>query len=705
MVRHAKRTTRRVRGWERSRPPRLRSLVLLLAATATQAVAGSDAPAGFDAPSVAERFQGTARAVVQFVDRHGRGDLRFKDEVGARMLARFLDEWDPGRRFLLLADVREFERRQGGLSDALREGELNFAFDLFHRVRTRVEEYTAFAIGALDDVLTLSPAFRDPVVGPESRAWAPDQTALLDRWRGRVSNDVLALVRDGNEPEEVRAMLRDRYGAHREWVKRRDADDIVERVLDAYVAAVDRHGAYLSPRALERLHVRTRGVLAGIGVILRPERGHAVVDRIVHGGPAEKSRALMVGDRIVGIGQKGALRFADVTGWPIEDVVERLRGPAGTVVRLRILPAGIETPTRTITLIRDEVAVETLAAKGRLVGLQESGCGESRIGIVTVPSFYAGREADQGHTGVSGDVRRIVRALRAQGMHAFVLDLRRNRGGSLKQAVRTAGLFIAGGPIVQVRSHRGDVRIRMDPDPGVEWEGALALLVGPATASAAEIVAAAMQDYRRGIVVGERTFGKGSAQGIFSIDESRGEGALRLTTSRWFRVTGETIERRGVDPDVDFVWVASSQRRGAPDVSVPGVRRRIAAVEWEKGALADGVVASLRGRSRERLRADPGFLALREALVEPSRSPAGARASGQPGQGLELESLPAIREETILEETVRIANDLARVWVVGGRDIFGGASGGSGRRGASGDAGASKNLKSSMEWSKNCVVD
>ena len=621
------------------------------------------------------------------------------------MLARFLDEWDPGRRFLLLADVREFERRQGGLSDALREGELDFAFDLFHRVRTRVEEYTAFAIGALDDVLAFPPAFRDPVAGPESRAWAPDRTALLDRWRRRVSDDVLALVRDGNEPEEVRAMLRDRYGAHREWVKRRDADDIVERVLDAYVAAVDRHGAYLSPRALERLHVRTRGALAGIGVILRPEGGHAVVDRIVHGGPAEKSRALVVGDRIVGIGQKGALRFADVTGWPIEDVVERLRGPAGTVVRLRILPAGIETLTRTITLIRDEVAVETLVAKGRLVGVQESGCGESRIGIVTVPSFYVGRGADQGHTGVSGDVRRIVRALRAQGMHAFVLDLRRNRGGSLKQAVRTAGLFIAGGPIVQVRSHRDDVRIRKDPDPGVEWEGALALLVGPATASAAEIVAAAMQDYRRGIVVGERTFGKGSAQGIFPIDESRGEGALRLTTSRWFRVTGETIERRGVYPDVDFVWVAGSQRRGAPDVSVPGVRRRIAAVEWENSALTGGVVASLRGRSRERLMADPGFLALREALVEPSRSPAVARASGEPGQGLELESLPAIREKTILEETVRIANDLARVWVVGGRDIFGGASGGSGRRGASGDAGAPKNLQSPMEWSKNCVVD
>ena len=641
---------------------------------------------------------------MRAVDRHGRGDIRFKEAVGARLLERLLDAWDPARQFFLRADIREFERRRGGLGDALRNGELGFAFDLSHRFRERVEEYTAWAFAALDGGRDALPPAPVPLAEPRWRSWAPDRMMLLERWRLRVSRDVLALEGDGRGPAEVRATLRARYAAIREGARRRSADSIVERALDSYVAAVDRHGAYLSPRALNSLKLQARGALAGIGVILRSEGVHAVVDRIVSGGPAERSRALAIGDRIVGIARTGEPRLTELTGWTVADVVDRLRGPVGTSVRLRILPAGVDAPARTITLIRDKVGIESAVAKGRLVALRSSDCRESRIGIITVPSFYTGQAADPERPGVSGDVRRIVRTLRARGMDALLLDLRRNPGGSLDQAVRTAGLFIAEGPVVQVRSHGGAVRIPTDPDPRMEWAGALAVLVGPSTASGAEIVAAAMQDYRRGVVVGERTFGKGSAQAILPIDPTQGEGALRLTTSRWFRVTGETIETRGVYPDVDLVWAAGSTRRDDAERSAQGAQRRIPPARWETGALAGKLVVSLRARSRERLLAHPELLALRNEVAGQAQRGVRARAGPDAERGPNSGGYSAIRERLILAETSRITSDLAALWTAN-RQPRAGSRDGRGGKGVSVAGTNTEYLHSPSKTLKNCVVD
>ena len=648
----------------------------------------------FEALAPTAKHRQVAREGVGAIDRHVSSKLWMRDELGARVLQRFLEAWDPERGLLLAADVREFERQRHGISDALRNGELEFAFDVFRRIWARLEERTALSFRLLDAGFDFS-LDEYLVTDPARRGWAQDWATLSDHWRRRVKNDFIELHLAGHPPSEINEVLRTRYARLQGRARRIGADTVVERVLDAYARALDRHGAYLSARSIERLRIRSTGALEGIGVVLRAEGEYAVVDRIVPGGPADRSRAIGVGDRILAIRQSGDRRRTDVLGWPVVDVVERLRGPKGTAVRLRILPAGVGTAPSTVTLIRDRIALEDQAAKGRIVRLRGAEPHGSRIGVVEVPSFHVddriGQVRDDAST--SGDVRRIVRTLRAQGIDGLVLDLRRNRGGSLNQAVRTGGLFITTGPIVQVRTRGGETRVYEDPDPGVEWDGALSVLVGPESASASEIVAAAMQDYRRGLVVGERTFGKGSAQSILRLYENGGEGALRLTTSRWFRVSGETIERRGVRPDLDFSRAAGSGRRIRPYVPEGGPQSRVGATRWNRGELDARTVEWLGGKSRDRIGTNQAFGTLREEASERNGYGVADRVSlnlearrnrheqqerrlrrrmralgaglagyGEPVSGLEATSLAALREALILEETIRVTGDLARVW-------------------------------------------
>ena len=639
----------------------------------------------------------TARAAVRLLDGSGSGGLRFKDDLGARVLQRFIESWDPERDLLLSADIREFERYRGEISDAVRRGDMDFAFEVFRRVRTRLEQRVAFAHRLLDAWFDFG---RNDYleIDADRRSWAGNWATLREHWRRRLKNEAIELLLSGLSPAEVRETLRARYQALRTRVGMVDADVVVERFLDTYAGVIDRHGGFLSPRAIERLRTEAGGVLDGIGVILRRDGQHAVVRRLVPGGPAERSRALGIGDRILGIGTPGAMRPVDVVGWPIHDVVERLRGPKDTAVRLRILPAGNATAPRTITLVRNRMSVEDPVATGTMLHPGGDDLRGLRIGVIDVPSFYASASigSEQGAAGTSDDVRRLVRSLRARGMDGLVLDLRRNRGGSLNQAVRTAGLFVAAGPIVQIRTHAGETQVRMDPDTGVEWDGPLTVLVGPESASAAEIVAAAMQDYRRGLVVGERTHGKGTTQRIFPLNGTAAVGAFRLTVSRWYRVTGETIERRGVHPDLELAWAAGSARRSVPEATDRDRWNDTEAVQWRTSALMGHMVTRLRARSRERIAANQAFRTLREEAADSAAASAEGRlslhleqrkirherrerrrlvrmrtlhaalpADAVPAQG--PQSLPGLRDALILDETVRIAADLILVQTSGRR--------------------------------------
>ena len=638
----------------------------------------------------ARQHREVAGALARTIDEHYVGPLWFKEELGTRILQRYLELWDPERELLLSADVAEFGHRRGRIGEDLRNGDLDFAFRVYRRVRDRFEERTTYAVRLLDEDLDLG---RDQplVVDRRHGDWATDRTALLARWNQRMTDEAIDLALAGETAAGIREALRSRYIRQRIRFGQLTADDVVDRALTAYVRALDRYGAYLPEESSGHGLLEAPDVLEGIGVRLRRDGQYAAIDRLVPGGPAARSLALAVGDRILAVGQAGEPDLVDVVGWPLTDLVERLRGPPGTTVHLRVLPAAGDTRSRPVVLVRDRIALEDRVARGWIVSLAGPRPPGQRIGVIEVPSFYVGQATrpDDRDAGVSQHVRQIVEQLRADGIDGLILDLRRNRGGSLEQAVRTVGLFIGAGPVAQVRRYAGTMRVRADQDPAVAWEGPLTVLVGARSASAAEIVAAALQDYRRGLVVGERTFGKGSAQNVIPLAPHGAPGAVALTTSRWFRVTGESIDVRGVHPDIDLARAAGPERRGTREQPEPGPGQQpVAPTEWSPGDPTGRVVAWLRERSRARTDHDPAFRALREERVEHDRQRADAdkglllserrhaRAqrdsrrqqrfrtiltalAGEAPQRTATHNWDELRAALILREAARIAGDLA----------------------------------------------
>ena len=632
-----------------------------------------------------------SRAVVRTIDNHEGRMLWFKDTLGAQVLEHFIQAWDPDRDLLHMGDISAFSRGRSKIGVALRNGDLAFAFDLFHRVRARFDERTAYAIRLLDGELDFESGQRR-FTGAERANWATDRATLQDRWARTVLDDAIDLALSGHRAGEIRETLRTRYIRLRIGFGRFDADDVAEQALNAYVRANDRYGAYFSTEAAERGQMQARNALEGIGVVVRQEGRHAAITQVLPGGPAERSRALGIDDRILGIGQRDDPELVDVVGWPIADVVERLRGAPGTIVRLRILPAGEAVP-RIVALRRARIVLENRVARGWIVPPGHAEPNGPRIGVIELPSFYVGKAAgaNRGAANASDDVRRIIRRMRSVGIDGLVLDLRRNQGGSLQQAVRTAGLFIGGGPIVQVRSHTGKIQAYEDPNPAAEWNGALAVLVGSRSASAAEIVAAALQDYRRGVIVGEQTYGKGSAQSVILLERQGASGAVKLTTSYWFRITGGNIDSRGINPDIDLSWAAGPEQRGTRVEPASRIGNGITATTWSALPANEDVIALLGSRSRGRIEADPAFRALRKEVAESNLDRANAGRSlrlserrmelerqlrrraavvrllqdalvgeGTGASGLAAERLPDLRAAMILREAVRIAADLAR---------------------------------------------
>ena len=571
-------------------------------------------------------FRKLVRAVTGLLNEHGAPTLRLKEELGTRILERYIEGWDPRRQLLIQADVEATMRHRHIVSDDLRKGELDLPFALFRLFRARVERRVAHALLLLEQRFDFE---REESVtnGHRNIKWPVDHSDLRERWRKSVKNDMIELRLAGRTSEEIVGMLESRYLAERDRLKKVDADDIVDQWLNAYVRTVDPHGAYLAPRTSQRLAIRQKGVIVGVGVVLGSRSGHAIVERVIPGSPAAQGGKVHVGDRIIGIKDRKDARFLNVLGWPVREVAKRLRGPRKSVVELQILSAAPRETSMTVRLVRDRFIVPEWMATGRLAepdNREQPG----KIGVIDIPTFPVSADSnrDAVHKGSSGHIRRLIRTLQATGMEGLILDLRRNAGGTVLDAVRTAGLFLGGGPMMQIRSHTGKVTVYRDPDPGVEWRGPLAVLVGPKSASAAEIVAAAIQDYRRGIIIGERTFGKGTVQKIIGLNDVRKGAALKYSSSRWYRVTGESVAGRGVHPDVDLTRVMGSAHpglrrpRSGRDRSIKGISRRL-------HHLTERRIAIVREHSRRRMERSPAVQALREDAEEQVRAMTARRLS------------------------------------------------------------------------------
>ena len=592
------------------------AIVLLFAATAVFA-----APRTVPLSELFPNPGQTKSAIVinKVLERYHYRKVSLDSAFAKATLARYLKELDPSRAFFLARDVERFENGGRHLDESLRRGELDIAFDVFRVYRMRVDERVAYALKLLGQTFDFNQAETYRFDSPDI-PWAKDAAELDDRWRRRVKNDFLTLKLAGKPDTEIRDRLRKRYEGLARRIHQFNGDDVFQAFMNAYTETVEPHTSYMSPSTSENFDISMKLSLEGIGAVLRSDNEYTVVQSTVAGGPARESGQVRAGDQIVAVAQglDGALE--DVVGWRLEDVVDKIRGPKGSVVRLQLLPksTGATVHTREVSLVRNEIKLEDQAAKSYVVDKLANGPGV-QIGVIEIPAFYRDFEAEGAGNGdfrsTTRDVRALIETLTADGVEGILIDLRGNGGGSLAEATSLTGLFIDTGPVVQVKDAFGKVEVEADTDPGVAYRGPLGVLVDRESASASEIFAAAIQDYGRGLIIGEPTFGKGTVQTLIDLNryvpgEHDDLGRLRLTMAEFFRISGGSTQLRGVEPDIRFPTADYMTEHGerSLDNALPWTSIDPATFQRTGTVTAN----QLAQKSAERVASDSGFKMLTE---------------------------------------------------------------------------------------------
>lgn len=506
-------------------------------------------------------------AIMQLMQRYHYKPVRVDDQLSKQIFDRYLETLDPQKNFLLASDLDEFDDYQFAFDDALRNARLGPVFEIFNRFEARVAERAQHARALLkkDFDFTVDESY---AFDREDAEWPQSVSELDELWRKRVKNDVLNLRLAEVDEDQLLETLDGRYERMTRRVSQLGANDVFQFFINAYTLSVEPHTSYFTPRSSEDFKIRMSLSLEGIGAALQTEGEYTVVHRIIAGGPAAMSEQLAVDDRIVGVGNADD-DIVDVISWPLVDVVDLIRGPKGSTVRLKIVPgnAPAGTPPEVISLVRDKINLEEQAAKSSVVEASLGGK-TKRIGVIDLPTFYldtAGRaQGLPDYRSTTRDVKRLLNELQSEdgGVDGVIIDLRGNSGGSLIEATQLTGIFIETGPVVQIRDSTGRVDLDEDDDPSVVYDGPLAVLVDRGSASASEIFAGAIQDYGRGVVIGEPTFGKGTVQSVVPLDREGALGQLKVTVAQFFRVNGEGTQHRGIVPDVLFPTALDSDAQG-----------------------------------------------------------------------------------------------------------------------------------------------
>ena len=599
-------------------------LLLSLQATAATVVQPELAPE--------PRHEKIGQLVRDFIERSHYSHAAVDDELSELVLEKYIEALDGNRMYLLASDVETFRKFRYELDDMVDHEPLDPVFNMFDVYRTRARERIEFALTLLET----EPDFEvdeEYAFDRSEMPWAATRAELDEIWRKRVKNDALNLVLAEKEWSEVQEVLEKRYNG---FLKRMDQiknDDVFETFMNAFAHTLDPHSSYLSPRNSEEYRIQMSLSYFGIGASLQIEDEYVLVVNIIPGGPASIDGELQPKDRITAVAQGEDGEMVDVIGWRLDDVVQLIRGPADTVVRLQITPGGAlpGTPEKVIALTRNQVKLEEQAAKSEVITIPRDGRDWS-IGVIEVPSFYrdyrALSDGDKDYTSTTKDVKRLIDDLEQQGIDGLVIDLRNNGGGHLTEATALSGLFIDNGPVVQLRNANGRISRLDDPDPvpRVAYDGPLAVLVNRYSASASEIFAAAIQDYARGVIIGQQTFGKGTVQNLYSLDQyvrrpdDQGLGQLTLTIGKYYRVTGESTQHRGVSPDIELPSPINAELVGESvrDSALPWDTIRTA--RFSAGNPLDQTISTLASSHAERSKVDPDFRFLVNGIEDVTES-------------------------------------------------------------------------------------
>jgi carboxyl-terminal processing protease len=545
-------------------PKRVASSVVALGLAVVLATTGFGGRPAAALPSPSTTEAGITRLTTSLLERSQFARRPFDEQLAGALLDRYVDSLDGARSLFVQKDVDEFGAYRATLAKATREaGDTKVARLIFDRYLQRLQERASYMTDALRTT-TFDFTAHDVYSVDREHAQRPrDLTAAKALWLQQLRSEYLEEKLADRKPAQIVSALTQRYAQQARTMQALTRDEVLDVYLDALAHVYDPHSDYLGHEQMDSFSISMRLSLVGIGATLESADGKCKIRDLVPGGPAARGGLLKPGDQIVSVAQDGK-EPVDITDMPLSRAVELIRGPKGSTVTLSVISAGAAggSPPERMSLVRDEVKLEDQQAKARIIDVPAGNAATVRVGVVDLPSFYAamGEHGPAGSRSATADVARLLGKLKAEHVRGVVLDLRRNGGGSLQEAISLTGLFLRKGPVVQTRDQAGNIAVDADEDPAVLYDGPLVVLTSRLSASASEILAGALQDYGRALVVGDTsTFGKGTVQNVLPLAQimdrlglahSYDPGALKITTSKFYRPSGASTQLRGVTSDI-----------------------------------------------------------------------------------------------------------------------------------------------------------
>ena len=595
-------------------------LLALLFAFVTAAQSAVLAPAPQDAKA--------ANLAAEVLSRYHYKAIPLDESLSSRIFDQYLKALDPEKLYFVQSDIDQFETGRTKLGVEMQSGELGRPFTIFNLYVKRASERFTYARSLLKKGFSFD-SNETYQFSRDKQTWSKTEAEALELWRKRVKNDWLRLKLAGKDDKSIATVLDKRYDNSIKRIGRVNSEDAFNAYMNAYTMAIEPHTNYMAPRTAANFNISMKLSLVGIGAVLTEVDDYTTIRELMAGGPASLSGKLKVGDRIVGVGQGEKGPLTDIMGARLDDSVALIRGAEDSVVRLEVLPAeaGPNGKHVFINLVRKPISLQDQSAKSSVQTVTDGKVTHS-IGVIALPSFYEDFTGKQKGTpdykSTTRDVALLIKELRAKKVDAILMDLRNNGGGSLSEAVELTGLFVGKGPVVQVRNASGQVRVESSRQGDVAWDGPLGVLVNRNSASASEIFAAAMQDYGRGLIVGEPSFGKGTVQTMINLDriaktEKPQLGELKLTIAQFFRINGGTTQLRGVTPDVTFPTVLDTVDYGEArfDNALPWTQ--IAPASYTTRGSVQEVLPILLAQHKQRIKGEKDFQYLQDDIAEFNR--------------------------------------------------------------------------------------
>ncbi len=541
-----------------------------------------------------EKQRVVCRTVTQLISSYNYKKVPLNDSISSLIYTKYIKLMDENHNYFLASDIQDFDKYKTALDDDLKEGNLNDAFYMFNVYQKRYIERVKYSLAQIDKDydFTKNETF---VYDRDNLPWVSSATEMDQLWSQRVKYDLLNLKLASADMAKNREKLKKRYEDLLSNANKLNNQDVFQTFMDAFTEAIDPHTSYFNPANAANFNIDMSRSLEGIGATLGTINEYVTINSIVAGGPADKSKQLEIGDRIIGVAQGKDGEYSDIIGWRIENAIALIRGSKGTIVRLKVLPKGKSAADKPkiVEMVREKIILKDQSAQKEIRTYNNNGK-QIKIGIISVPAFYidfnAYKAGDPNYKSTTRDVKLIIDTLKKAGVEGIVMDLRQNGGGSLTEAIDLTGLFIKTGPVVQVRDTRNKVDVEQDEDPAIAWSGPMAVMVDRFSASASEIFSGAIQDYGRGLIIGSQTYGKGTVQNAIDLDnainpeiknllakveDKQGKavkitstgsestfGQLNLTIAKFYRVSGNSTQHKGVTPDILFPSIIPMDKYG-----------------------------------------------------------------------------------------------------------------------------------------------